>query len=840
MIRVPLTKGVAPSEGATSGRIPIGAGTELMQAQGKAGQVLGALGNNIFEKEQKLQRMDNDRMVIEKKAMIRKKVAELNIDLLNDHEPSKWLSQLQEGMASARSAASLDALPPEARENFDAWYSDYAGAKELAFIRDAKIKTIDQAQNSLQNTVQGYRDDKDFGAAQEAVTDSSYLSPEAKKKWLMNLEKLEMAENIEVEIGTDPFAAREKLDNGGWQHLKGTERLGTGKRIDSAISHARRDIAAEALDFIHSGRITTMEDIVSFGEKLRPTTIAKLGAAMDDLQARQFDGMTIAPVDQMYLIGRIMASLENYTPDGAEGIDDDYVVIASMVRKIDNPDLKKEYKGKLDAMRKGKDLKEVPKEDRNFSDASDNEIVRIREEFSRREVEKVKIIKLTVRDFLKDGFFKDPAKLKSLGYSEDQIEEIKEATEVAEDADMSPFKSWVTPDNEVSYAAQTDKFAELWPERRGEVTADQGVIAFANKLKGGKETLDTFFSETQDEKSRVKVGNQKQALDLKMGELKTAHAEWKADHPEAGDKLAAEHLHELAVSLAADYINAPLEDGFKDEPMHDSARGSLGSGESGAGDIDPAQAKGKTPWASAFVNRIAAQNGLQGSGSLSVRSWLDTGEGVPLERAREGDVAVFRRESSDSWKGHVGIYVGTDGKGGIRVIGGNQDGSVSTKTYPSSRVLGVRRLNRGDQKQRKKIDLPERRGTVEGDWAEGKASTYWDNPKDDNGMTSIGIARKDALWWKNERKPTIALAPETAKALGVSLPEKKGGGYDTSNSEVVVKLPGGREILAVYGENGMYINENSKNKLIDLSEQFQEVSGVNRGDTLEGVKIKKA
>jgi hypothetical protein len=139
------------------------------------------------------------------------------------------------------------------------------------------------------------------------------------------------------------------------------------------------------------------------------------------------------------------------------------------------------------------------------------------------------------------------------------------------------------------------------------------------------------------------------------------------------------------------------------------------------------------------------------------------------------------------------------------------------------------------------IDLPTNRGVVDPQTgsARGLASTYWGDGKDDNGMTSVGISRSKAPWFVDDGKPTVALAPETAKAMGLSLPKKqKDGTWDTSNSELVVTI-GMKSVTSVYAENGMYKNPASFNKLVDLSEQFQDVAGVKKGETLKDVRIRK-
>ena len=97
----------------------------------------------------------------------------------------------------------------------------------------------------------------------------------------------------------------------------------------------------------------------------------------------------------------------------------------------------------------------------------------------------------------------------------------------------------------------------------------------------------------------------------------------------------------------------------------------------------------ETAWCSAFINYIAKVNGYEYSGALNARSWLKTGTEVMIPNV--GDVVVLWRESKDSWKGHVGLYVNQVGSY-VNVLGGNQNNSVNISVYPLSRVLGYRVL----------------------------------------------------------------------------------------------------------------------------------------------------
>jgi uncharacterized protein (TIGR02594 family) len=98
----------------------------------------------------------------------------------------------------------------------------------------------------------------------------------------------------------------------------------------------------------------------------------------------------------------------------------------------------------------------------------------------------------------------------------------------------------------------------------------------------------------------------------------------------------------------------------------------------------------ETPWCAAFVGSVLASIGVQGTGKLNARSYLDWGDPVDIDDAIPGDVCVFWRGDKDGWQGHVAFYVKPD-RGTIVVRGGNQGNKVSDKPYRADRLLAVRR-----------------------------------------------------------------------------------------------------------------------------------------------------
>lgn len=99
----------------------------------------------------------------------------------------------------------------------------------------------------------------------------------------------------------------------------------------------------------------------------------------------------------------------------------------------------------------------------------------------------------------------------------------------------------------------------------------------------------------------------------------------------------------------------------------------------------------ETAWCSLFINWLAKENGIEHSKKLDARSWMNIGENA--ENPSKGDIVVFWRESlANSWKGHVGLFMGQQDDH-IYCLGGNQDNQVNIKPYPLSRLLGFRKLN---------------------------------------------------------------------------------------------------------------------------------------------------
>ena len=92
----------------------------------------------------------------------------------------------------------------------------------------------------------------------------------------------------------------------------------------------------------------------------------------------------------------------------------------------------------------------------------------------------------------------------------------------------------------------------------------------------------------------------------------------------------------------------------------------------------------ETPWCAAFVNWVLMEAGIartESAAALSFAKW-----GVKTTKPKYGDIVVFDHGHG---RGHVGFFMGTDGKN-VSVLGGNQNDEVNITKFAASKVAHYR------------------------------------------------------------------------------------------------------------------------------------------------------
>ena len=534
MIRVPLTNNVRPA-GQTAPRIGLNEGTQGLAALGNLGRTIGQVGDQLFDAQVKMQRIENERMVNERKAGLRKTIADFQNEIINDHNPETWPARFSQKVDGYLSKAGIEGLPPEAREQFQAWAGDFRGGQELSLARDAAVKVVRRNQERTANTIQSAMDGNDFDAAEDYVRGSSIYSPEeqtriihdiGQKRETYRLQKVEQAyENM---VAADPFGVGEKLDDETkFPELDPTAR----ERLKYQATKYRNRRAGDAIDDAHNGMadgtVTRPEQI----EELYPDLPARLKETLKlDLSQRSAsmdDAYRKSPEFQERAVGEITGLL-----DGLEGADGEdfqkrYATASYALTQLPDSPAKRMLADDLEAAKDGRQSA-VDTSEKAMQAALKDAIPRM---FPDIEAEPVKR-EMSIQKAVSDGILKDERKLGPL-----LSPEARELLAKAQDGDK-PLS-----DSQMAELFR-EEFGKRTPEEQARGLAilsplDRAVFEGIRDRKGFSSKVSVVSPEAED----AAISRRMEAQE-RLGRVRMKLAEWaaspegiKATPKERDDKL---------------------------------------------------------------------------------------------------------------------------------------------------------------------------------------------------------------------------------------------------------------------------------------------------------------
>mgnify|MGYP000324283663 CR=1 FL=1 len=95
----------------------------------------------------------------------------------------------------------------------------------------------------------------------------------------------------------------------------------------------------------------------------------------------------------------------------------------------------------------------------------------------------------------------------------------------------------------------------------------------------------------------------------------------------------------------------------------------------------------ETPWCAAFVGWCLKSVDIPHLNEVAARKYEKYSN--ETKEPKVGDIVVIWRQSSTSWKGHVGFLHSMD-ETHVSILGGNQGNVVSIRKYPRVRLLSFR------------------------------------------------------------------------------------------------------------------------------------------------------
>jgi len=579
-----------------------------------------------------------------------------------------------------------------------------AGATRLNKITtNASLQQVRNGRQINNERIKNRLADHDYAGAAQLINGSIgvYLTPEMAQVQLEEVgmrqedyAKKQVKDDAINEIAGDPMGWMER-NKEPWEG----DMAGDWVSLQSHAKSVRRSKGYEetdnVLDLIYSDKLTDPKQIEQLTPHLRPKARESLRTEHLKRQEYLAEGIRSSSVDQDSLIGTVGDLIKGYEAEDAEDFDDAYVHLDSLIRDIKDPALKAEYNRQLKAKRSGQWAESKEKRDvaaKVFDDAIESSGILVSEAAPYEE--------LSLGSYLEDDFLSNPENLLGAGFSQDQTDEIVEASE-----------RWYG-EGQRKGTDPVDLVRRYWNDSSAQdkdyPSSKRAVLDAIRHFK-----TDSYAVPNPTAAARADLVEREREVEntRRKGQLRQKFMKFLDRNPDASPEEIQQKAHGLGVEFTTESIKSKML-----PKQGDRTSASVGTGDAfrvassylgvreladaqsnpqidkWIRDINPNLATDSTAWCSAFVNGVADEAGFKGSGKLNAKSWLKVGDEVPAAQAQQGDVVVLWRDKKSSWKGHVGFFHGYDKKGNIRVLGGNQGNQVSIKTYPSNRLLGFRRL----------------------------------------------------------------------------------------------------------------------------------------------------
>ena len=508
-IETPLARPTAINAPAVSMEAAAAPARALAKVAGAIGQTADqftALGQNLA-------RIDNARKLSEERQRIAADYAKFQNDLANEIDPEKRLAATESFLSAQESALDQPGLPPDLRDSLTQHFSEFSTRARIGEAENSAKLTTRRAVLAVENEIQQARTPQEFEAAAANLPELG-IPPEQVERLRMDFADRTRREIEERTIYDHPA---DWLENN--PEPPADRPIAEYENNRRLAYQLLRQETAETVDFVEdgiaSGQITTEEQLGEQIQHLRPAVQETILKSFRDRKDELTRAQLTSPEYQNEILGRAAAALSSYDP-AAEGVDLEYVKIDSMLRSLPPSAVRDELNRHLDSLRTGKKAE--------IKDHKDAAHAALDDHFTqkRKALDGYPGAQMNTGRAINDGFLRDKTKLLSLGYSDQQADEI-----IGNDEDTD--------------AARKRRFQTLAVSRAGEPTADPFTIATAEAILNGDTVIRSASPEQEDAAIQQRLD-----LDRQQGATKTKLAEYLKTNPTASNTEIQTKIRELA------------------------------------------------------------------------------------------------------------------------------------------------------------------------------------------------------------------------------------------------------------------------------------------------------
>lgn len=608
----------------------------------RMGQTIQRVGEVGFKIADKVRRIDESRKMTSLFTTMEKEAADFELGLMKREDTEAWGGEWTEKAEGWKTAAGDSKLSPEGRADFEERFAQWNVRKQIGFEAAAANKSVELARKTTGNAIEFHMGNRNYDGARQAIDEASeWMDTPDREKALMQIDKTQRHEGILDTINGDArgwMAANpadkppDDYDPAKWRQVH-----------DYAAGIARDEDAAASdgvLNQVVTGNVTTREEIEKLTPKMTPLQRQKLYDASARWNAEGAKARREDPANISANVGKFYSALGDWKPD-EEGQDPAGVELRMLVEELpEGHPLRDKMRDSMSA-RKSRIGDEV----KTKADQGRESLKLAAERGDFGAVKAPVAPNIETRSAVADGFLKDIPKLQSLGFSESQAEDIREA---AKDP-----------------ALGQKKFTELWKDRdQQSVNATPFDIAVSDALR-----LENGEVQWKADLAPEAMQAHEQATRA-YGEAMIDFEKWIKLNPDADDKAIGGKLRELgSKSVRVAPVSGPVKAPPGRETSMVMPKGGLKLSNYGyASDTTPDSNSAKG--IGHRDNKLIPGESAAISKSLADRLKLSHGDKLKIQTTK-GDFTVFYHDtvpSTDSRTGDlpetIDIYRPKDGSNG--------------------------------------------------------------------------------------------------------------------------------------------------------------------------------
>jgi GH24 family phage-related lysozyme (muramidase) len=459
------------------------------------------------------------------------------IELARRSDTEAWPADWQSRASKLREKAQGLGLSPEAMGALDSQFTNWSSTRSIHFETQAASKDLGIARSRTTQALDYSlaRGDKEgYDRALATATAGGVLNPAEEEQARAVFKTNEAALDLDRLVEGNPQGVIDTPEEQFLKTMPGAtlEQVAAAKRKAEVVVKDRAfDTVEAAQDEILTGKLTTPEMIDQNPRYagLRPVVRERLKRGLQEYQFEKTQGVMNTPEAQAEVVGAVSMKLADWDPKAAEDADLKYAEIQGLIGRLPEGAMRNELSRQAKAIRTGAWAESVTQTDTAMRalDAAGK---------AGRFGQVPEVKSLLVSEVVAAGFLDDPAKLKSLGYNDDQVAAIRA---------------------EKGNPQRLQKFRELWT-KRGDADKDvsRTVWNIGSAIRNGTNQVPNPEGEDAAITARIN-------METKLGEAKMKLTEYLRTNSKASQADIEGKILEIGGEQTHRELKSGLYDGKK-------------------------------------------------------------------------------------------------------------------------------------------------------------------------------------------------------------------------------------------------------------------------------------